>query len=202
VQPGFDQRRGERSLRVELSANGLDEWFGPGPDWFLTKSIMALDDRARWDEKHAAERATLKPSGFLKEIFEADSWPLPKGRALDIAAGKGRNAIFLAERGFQVMAIDISPVALDMARRAAKEKSLIIDWQEADLERIELPAAHYDLVLNFNYWQRPLVGQIQKTLKPSGWVIFETYLTDQSMVGDPINPDYLLHHNELLDFFL
>src|SRR5215813_8135386 len=55
---------------------------------------MALDDRARWDEKHAAERATLKPSGFLKEIFEADSWPLPKGRALDIAAGKGRNAIF------------------------------------------------------------------------------------------------------------
>src|SRR5262247_489499 len=163
---------------------------------------MALDDRARWDEKHAAERATLKPSGFLKEIFETDSWPLPKGRALDIAAGKGRNAIFLAERGFQVMAIDISPVALDMTRRAAKEKSLIIDWQEADLERIELPAAHYDLVLNFNYLQRSLVGQIQKTLKPSGWVIFETYLTDQSMVGDPINPDYLLRHNELLDFFL
>jgi 2-polyprenyl-3-methyl-5-hydroxy-6-metoxy-1,4-benzoquinol methylase len=122
---------------------------------------MALDDRARWDEKHAAERATLKPSGFLKEIFEADSWPLPKGRALDIAAGKGRNAIFLAERGFQVMAIDISPVALDMARRAAKEKSLIIDWQEADLERIELPAAHYDLVLNFNYLQRSL-GANQK----------------------------------------
>ena len=56
---------------------------------------MALDDRARWDEKHAAERATLKSSGFLKEIFEADSWPLPKGRVLDIAAGKGRNAIFL-----------------------------------------------------------------------------------------------------------
>src|SRR5215475_10024261 len=154
MQPGFGQRRGERSLRGDLSANGLDDCFGPGPDWFLTKSIMALDDRARWHEKHAAERATLKPSGFLKEIFEADSWPLPKGRALDIAAGKGRNAIFLAERGFQVMAIDISPVALDMARRAAKEQSLIIDWEEADLERIELPAAHYDLVLNFNYLQR------------------------------------------------
>ena len=119
-----------------------------------------------------------------------------------MATGKGRNAIFLAERGFQVMAIDISPVALDMARRAAKEKSLIIDWQEADLERIELPAAHYDLVLNFNYLQRSLVGQIKKTLKPSGWVIFETYLMDQSQVGGLINPDYLLRHNELLDFFL
>src|SRR5215470_18170966 len=55
---------------------------------------MALDDRARWDEKHAAERATLKPSGFLKEIFEADSWPIPKDRALDIAAGKDATRSF------------------------------------------------------------------------------------------------------------
>jgi len=45
------------------------------------------------------------------------------------------------------------------------------------------------------------VPQIKKTLKPGGWVIFETYLTDQSKIGDPINPDYLLLHNELLDFF-
>jgi tellurite methyltransferase len=162
---------------------------------------MALDDRARWDEKHAAEHATQKPSSFLKEIFEADSWPLPKGRALDIATGKGCNAIFLAERGFQVVGIDISPVALEMARRTAQKKSLVIDWQEADLERIELPKGDYDLVLNFNYLQRSLVPQIKKTLKPGGWVIFETYLTDQSKIGHPINPDYLLRHNELLDFF-
>jgi 2-polyprenyl-3-methyl-5-hydroxy-6-metoxy-1,4-benzoquinol methylase len=162
---------------------------------------MALDDRARWDEKHAAEHATQKPSTFLKEIFETDSWPLPKGRGLDIATGKGRNAIFLAERGFEVVGIDISPVALEMARRAAQEKSLAIDWQEADLERIELPKGDYDLVVNFNYLQRSLVPQIKKTLKPGGWVIFETYLTDQSKIGHPINPYYLLLHNELLDFF-
>ena len=162
---------------------------------------MALDDRARWDEKHAAEQTTQKPSSFLKEIFECDSWPLPKGRALDIATGKGRNAIFLAEHGFQVVGIDISPVALNTARRAAKEKSLTIDWQEADLERIELPTIHYDLVLNFNYLQRSLVPQIKKTLKPGGWVIFGTYLIDQQTIGHPINPEYLLLHNELLDVF-
>src|SRR5262245_49631134 len=127
-----------------------------------------------------------KPSSFLKEIFEADSRSVPKGRALDMATGKEQNAIFLAKRGFQVMAIDISPVSLDMARQAAKEQSLIIDWQEADLERIELPAAHYDLVLNFNYLQRSLVGQIKKTLKPGRWVIFETYLMDQSQFDGSI----------------
>ena len=162
---------------------------------------MALDDRVKWDEKHAAEHATQKPSSFLKEIFEADSWPLPKGRALDIATGKGRNAIFLAERGFQVVGIDISPVALETARRTAQEKSLAIDWQEADLERIDLPKGNYDLVLNFNYLQRSLVPQIKKTLKPGGWIIFETYLTDQSKIGHPISPDYLLLHNELLELF-
>ncbi len=162
---------------------------------------MALDDRARWDEKHAAEHATQKPSRFLKEIFEADSWPLPKGRALDIATGKGRNAIFLAERGFQVVGIDISPVALETARRISREKSLAIDWQEADLERFDLPQGDYDLVLNLNYLQRSLVPQIKKTLKPGGWVIFETYLTDQSKIGHVTSPAYLLLHNELLDFF-
>ena len=162
---------------------------------------MALDDRARWDEKHAAEQTTQKPSSFLKEIFECDSWPLPKGRALDIATGKGRNAIFLAERGFQVVGIDISPVALEMARRSAQEKSLAIDWQEADLERIELPKGYYDLVVNFNYLQRSLVTEIKKTLKPGGWVIFESYLIDQSKIGHAIRRVYLLLHNELLDVF-
>ena len=137
----------------------------------------------------------------MKEIFEADSWPLPKGRALDIATGKGRNAIFLAERGFQVVGIDISPVALETARRISREKSLAIDWQEADLERFDLPQGDYDLVLNLNYLQRSLVPQIKKTLKPGGWVIFETYLTDQSKIGHVTNPAYLLLHNELLDFF-
>src|SRR5215813_13905859 len=49
--------------------------------------------------------------------------------------------------------------------------------------------------------QWSLVPQIKETLKPGGWVIFETYLIDQSKIGDPINPAYLLLHNELLDFF-
>jgi SAM-dependent methyltransferase len=151
MQPRFGPRRGERSPRVDLGANGLDDRLGPGSDGLLGKSIMALDDRARWDEKHAAEHVTQKPSSLLKEIFEADSWPLPKGRALDIATGTGRNAIFLAERAFQVVGIDISPVALEMARRTAQKKSLAIDWQEADLERIELSKGYYDLVVNFNY---------------------------------------------------
>ena len=100
-----------------------------------------------------------------------------------------------------MVGIDISPVGLEMARRASQEKSLAIDWQEADLERVELPKGDYDLVVNLNYLQRSLLPQIKKTLKPGGWVIFETYLIDQQTIGQPKNSDYLLLHNELLDFF-
>ena len=84
MQPRSGPSPGEGGLRIDLGENGLDNRLGPDSDGFLGKSIMALDDRARWDEKHAAEHATQKPSSFLKEIFEADSWPLAKGQALDI----------------------------------------------------------------------------------------------------------------------
>jgi tellurite methyltransferase len=149
---------------------------------------MALDDQARWDRQHAEIRATQEPSSFLMEIFQSDHWSIPRGQALDIATGKGQNAIFLAELGFEVLGIDISPVALEEARRCAEEKSLPVAWQQADLEQIELPPVRYDLVLNFNYLQRSLVPQIKKTLRPDGWVIFETYLIDQRPIGHPKNP--------------
>ena len=89
---------------------------------------MATDDQFRWDRQHAASHGSDLASGFLEQILLSDSWQIPRGRALDIATGKGRNAIFLAEQGFDVVAIDVSPVALDEARKRAAEKSL---WSPA-----------------------------------------------------------------------
>ena len=125
------------------------------------------------------------------------------GRALDIACGKGRNAIYLAQRGFAVTALDISAVALAEARRRAQQQDLLIDWHLCDLEASELaPAAgDFDLIINFNYLQRALIRPMRQAVKPGGHVIFETYLIDQAAVGHPKNPDYLLRHNELLEFF-
>jgi tellurite methyltransferase len=195
---------------------------------------MTTGDQVRWDRQHAAGQGTSHASGFLKEILLSDSWPIPRRRALDIATGKGRNAIFLAEQGFDVVAIDVSPVALDEARQRAAERSLwnpmgkpvapstapvgrnpereprakagdrvegSISWQQADLERIELPEANYDLVVDFNYLQRSLIPQIKAALKPGGHVIFETYLIGQEILGHPKNPAYLLGYNELLEQF-
>jgi len=162
---------------------------------------MSTDDRIRWDQQHGSSRSAEQPSAFLREIVESDAWPALCGRALDIACGKGRNAIYLAQRGFAVTAQDISLVALEEGRRWALQQDLSIDWQTCDLESTALDHAGFDLIINFNYLQRSLFGPMRQAVKPGGHVIFETYLIDQAALGHPKHPEYLLQHNELLECF-
>ena len=162
---------------------------------------MTANDQIRWDRQHDEVRGTQAPSRFLQEIVDGENWSLPRGKALDVACGKGRNALFLAARGFQVTAIDISPVGLEEGRRQAEQNSLSIDWQQSDLENVQLCPAGYDLIVNINYLQRSLIRQIKSAVKTGGHVIFETYLIDQQAIGHPKNPNYLLMHNELLNHF-
>jgi tellurite methyltransferase len=162
---------------------------------------MTRADQVRWDLLHAETGDQEEPNAFLRLVFDQFGSSLSPGRGLDIACGQGRNAFFLAQRGFDVLAMDISPVALANGRKRAEEKSLSISWQQADLEQVELSEASFDLVINFNYLQRSLISEIKKSLKPRAYVIFETYLIDQQAIGHPKNPAYLLQHNELLELF-
>ena len=83
---------------------------------------MSGDDKTRWDRQHALSSGANQPSSFLRQILESDAWHIRRRLTLDVAAGKGRNAIFLAEMGFSVVGIDISTIALkEASRRAAKK---------------------------------------------------------------------------------
>ena len=162
---------------------------------------MSLDDRIRWERQYGQSGAPEKPSAFLKEILDGGHWDIARGQALDIASGAGRNALFLAEKGFEVTAVDIAQPGLDQGARRAAERSLSISWQQTDLENGGLPPGPYNLIVNINYLQRSLVPHIKSALAPGGYIIFETYLIDQQTIGHPKNPDYLLAHNELLNYF-
>ena len=164
-------------------------------------SLLSQDDQVRWDKQHADSADAAQPASFLRQVFAADTWQLPRGRALDIACGTGRNSLYLAELGFEVAAVDISAVAMDEGRKRAESKQLRIDWRQSDLEVVQLEEAAFELVVNFNYLQRSLIPQIERAVKVGGYVIFETYLIDQKEIGHPKNPDYLLGHNELLEQF-
>ena len=64
---------------------------------------MSTDDKTRWDRQHGVSSGADQPSGFLRQVLESDAWHISGGMALDVATGKGRNAIFLAEMGFSVV---------------------------------------------------------------------------------------------------
>jgi tellurite methyltransferase len=162
---------------------------------------LSQDDQARWNQQHAQSHESAPPAGFLREILESAAWNLPRGRALDLACGKGRNSLYLAECGFKVVAMDISSVALAEGQRRAAAKQLTIDWRQADLEDVQFDQAGFDLIINFNYLQRSLIPQTKRAVRRSGHVIFETYLIDQIAMGHPKSPDYLLRRNELLEHF-
>jgi SAM-dependent methyltransferase len=146
---------------------------------------------------HVHHRAG-RPSSFLVENIDL----LPKGRALDVATGRGRNAVYLAGRGFQVDGIDISREALDAARVSAGDSGVSVTLHLMDLENdVTLPEEAFDIIICFNYLHRPLIPQLKRVLRPGGMLVYETYIVDQARFGKPKNPKHLLQHNELLEFF-
>jgi tellurite methyltransferase len=139
-----------------------------------------------------------QPAQFLVENIDL----LPRGRALDIAMGNGRNAIYLAKMGFEVEGVDISLEAVEEALERAQEEGVSIKTRVEDLEKIPyIEEETYDLVICFNYLQRSLMPQIKNWVKFGGMLVYETFIIDQVQFGKPQNPDYLLRHNELLHTF-
>lgn len=137
------------------------------------------------------------------EFLVANRHLLPaSGRALDLAMGAGRNAVYLAKAGFQSEGIDISASAVEKANALAEIEGVKISTLVADLENgYALAARTYDVIVCFYYLHRPLIPEIKAGLKPGGIVVYETYLEDQAQWGRPSNPDHLLKHSELLNLF-
>jgi SAM-dependent methyltransferase len=109
-------------------------------------------DSDAWDARYAATELlwSAEPSRFLV----AQVSDLAPGRALDVACGEGRNAIWLAEHGWEVTGVDFSPVALDKARRLADGRGVTVRWLLADAVTDALEPAAFDLVAVF-YLQLP-----------------------------------------------
>ena len=158
-------------------------------------------DRKRWNEKFRVEKYTLgkEANPFLRRHIRL----LPKGKALDIAAGEGKNAVFLAQHGFDVEAVDISKIGLRKTRKLASAKGVKIKTLLADLDHYQIEKGRYDLITDFYFLDRRLIPGIKRGLKKGGKVVFETHLLGQQSPGleGPKNPAYLLRPNELLKLF-
>jgi 2-polyprenyl-3-methyl-5-hydroxy-6-metoxy-1,4-benzoquinol methylase len=158
-------------------------------------------DQRRWDKRFGKKEFALgkKPNPFLKKYIHL----LPRGKALDIASGEGKNAVFLAQHGFEVDAVDISEEGLRKARQFAREKGVKINTFAVDLDRFQIEKERYDLIANFYFLKRRLIPRMKKGLKREGRVIFETYILDHRKLGTggPKQVKYFLKSNELIRFF-
>lgn len=117
------------------------------------------------------------------------------GRALDVAMGQGRNALWLAADGWSVTGFDISPVAIDQALRAAKTRGLRIDATVSPWEDFDWGTDKWDLVLFSYYFPQPALPKVWASLKPGGLILVEGFHIDTARVR-PVGGGY--HDNELL----
>ena len=161
--------------------------------------MEARDPRRRWDERYTTAREPGPPAGLLLDWLEH----LPRGRALDIACGAGANTLLLAERGVgQVFGVDISPVALKIAARAARRRRLSVHLLAADVTVFPLPFARFDTICVFRFLERSLAPRLVAALRPGGVLIYETFTLDQLAFGyGPRSASWLLRPGELPGLF-
>jgi tellurite methyltransferase len=168
---------------------------------------MATDEQLRWNQRYAESPSSwIDPDDFLIRAYEEFLASTRPGLALDVAGGAGRNSVWLAQRGWQVKLLDISDVALRLAREkfesAAPHKGRL-QTEIVDLNSVaDLGKTQYHLVLAFYFLRRELFPAIARALKPGGTLIYRTYTIDRMKVpGGPSDPQYLLQPNELLHGF-
>lgn len=135
----------------------------------------------------------LAPSSWVTRF---SSLIVPGGTVLDLAAGGGRHARYLANQGYQVEAVDRDEAAL-----ASLEGVPGITTRKADLEAQGWPyfGRAFDAVVVTNYLYRPLMPQILSLLDQGGVLIYETFMVGNERLGKPENPAYLLRKGELLE---
>ena len=158
---------------------------------------MSRAERDKWDARYCAgayaERA--HPTALLADWLDR----LPRGRALDVACGSGRNALFLAAAGYVVDAVDISSAGLELGLATAAERGVDVTWHCADLEERPdaLPRGPYDLVVWVRYVNAVLWPFVVSRLAPGGHVLVEQHLVTSAEVVGPTSTAFRLAPGDL-----
>jgi len=162
---------------------------------------MSEADAEKWNARYAepSDSPDESPVPFLVESVDQ----LGSGKALVLAAGRGRNAVYLAEQGFDVTALDVSKEGLEQCQALAATRGVHLKTVIADLDDFDLGSGDYDLITMFYFHQPALFPSIRQALKDDAHFLFQTFSTKHAEVGTfgPRNPAFLASRLTTLDAF-
>ena len=171
------------------------------------RTVLAHHPEESWRNHYPAETGPptqtrlWEPAAVVVRALAAHAALLPGNRALDLACGSGRNAVYLALAGMHVTAVDILPDALEQARDLAARHGADIRTLERDLEKPgALADPHADLVVVVRYLERSLFAPIAACLAPGGILAYETFSEPQAE-GRCRDPRFVLRPGELATAF-
>lgn len=153
-------------------------------------------------EKWNARYSTAEGEVTACHVLSVYAHLLPAtGEALELACGRGGNALLLAGQGLKTQAWDLSPVAVGHLQACADARGLAIQALVRDVEQQPLPANSFDVIVVSYFLARQLAPALMMALRPNGLLFYETYIREKPQGIGPSNPDYLLAANELLRLF-
>lgn len=157
---------------------------------------MSHPDAKKWNAIYTkGQHNQDKPARVLKEY----SHLLPEsGLALDLACGRGANAIFLAGLGLDVSAWDISEQAIKSLLEKSEKLKLKIDTRICNIPENPPQENSYNVIVVSYYLERKLFPAIIKALKPGGLLFYQTFIRDYVDKTGPSNDEFRLKRNELL----
>jgi ubiquinone/menaquinone biosynthesis C-methylase UbiE len=161
-----------------------------------------MDTRMKWNEKHK-EHLNQKKEPIANQRLVALSSYFSGGNALDIACGLGGNSLFLAEKNYQVEAIDISDIAINYIQEQAKKRKLEIYPQKfdlSDLNKLHWPNDSFNIAVMTYYLDRDLFPIVKRIIKENGYFYMETYYQSPQK-NQSISNKYKLLPLELLNEF-
>ena len=160
---------------------------------------MSDEEKNNWDAKYSGDGYELhqKPSDLLVTWLGR----LPPGKVLDLACGTGRNSLFLAEKGYDVTAIDVSPIAIKLAEKSAREKGLTINWIVADLDSYEISGQYDIIVISFFYINKKIAPDIISALSSGGMLLYENHMVSPNPSAEPHRHRFHFKPGELRQLF-
>jgi len=156
-------------------------------------------DLYKWEPRY--REGTYVSRSYASPLLDAWLEKVPRGRALDVACGAGRNALHLAAAGFTVDAMDIAPAALERAAQTAAQRGLTVNWLQADLDTTVPEPGAYALISMIRFMNRALMPHLAAALADDGWLIAEHHFQTPVAVDGPGGPDFRLRPQELLRAF-